>query len=407
MLALVADDEATNRILLKRLLTRWGYEVVVADNGRKALEILSQEGGPRLAVLDWLMPEVDGVDVCRMLSDRAEGHYIYTVLVTHKTETADLATALDAGADDFLRKPVDAVELRSRLGVAKRVLAYDARLAETTRLLRQYGQEMETLAEERAKQLVHADRMATLGMLAAGIAHEVNNPTTFISGNVQTIERFWKDVVRFIDPILQDLDEDTSRKLNFIMEEMPAAIAGIQNGVVRVAKIVRGLKDYARHERGERATTTLGDCVRRSVELCSFQLSKRSVAVRVEPGGEDIPVFVDAQQIEQVIVNLLVNAGDAMEDSNNPEVTMRIRSTEDRVLLEIRDNGPGIPQDFLERIWNPFFTTKPAGKGTGLGLPICKRIVEDHEGRLLVENLATGGACFTLDMPRHQAGGTT
>lgn len=399
MRALVADDEATNRIVLKRLMSRWGYDVVVADNGKKAWDILSEEDGPRLAVLDWLMPGFDGVDICRMLGERIDGPYIYTVLITHKTESEAMITALDSGADDFIRKPVDPMELKSRLGVARRVLAYDQRVEDTTRLLRQYGREMESLAEERAKQLVHADRMATLGMLSAGVAHEVNNPTTFISGNVQTIERFWEDASQALNPDDPLLDPALARKVRFIMNEMPSAIGGIQNGVARISKIVRGLKDYSRHDKGERKLCDPAGCIERALEIVRFQVEKQNVEVQVLV-QEDLPaVNVDSQQIEQVIINLVVNASHAIEKCANPVVQVSASARGGNVLIGVNDNGPGIPEDIVAQIWNPFFTTKSAGKGTGLGLSICKRIAEEHDGGLTVANGPEGGACFSLTVP--------
>lgn len=403
MRALIADDEATNRIVLKRLLTQWGYEVVVADNGKKAWEVLSGPEPPRLAVLDWLMPELDGVDICRMLSQRTEERYIYTVLVSHKSSMDEMASALDAGADDFIAKPVDPVELRSRLGVAKRMLAYDDRLAESSSLLKQYAMEMEQLAEERASQLVHADRMATLGMLSAGVAHEVNNPTTFISGNIQTIERFWRDLAPALDPDAEGLDPKLAAKMRFIKEEMPGAINGIHSGVKRIAKIVKGLKDYSRHKPGDRGTCDANECASKALDLVSFQTSKKvTVSLNL---AEDLPSFSgDGQQIEQVLVNLLVNASHALEDRDNPQIELWTLRQDDRVLLGVRDNGPGVPEDLIERIWNPFFTTKTAGKGTGLGLSICRRIAEDHGGQLTVRNLESGGAEFTLSIPAKAEG---
>ncbi|MDD9971093.1 MAG: response regulator [Myxococcales bacterium] len=399
MRALVADDEATNRILLKRLLGKWGYDVEVADNGTRAWEVLSGDDGPRLAVLDWQMPGLDGVDICRRLKGQRGDGYVYTVLVTHKAGKNDLSTGLDAGADDFIRKPVDPAELRSRLGVAKRVLAYDAKLADTNRLLHQYAAEMEALAEERAKQLVHADRMATLGVLSAGVAHEVNNPATFISGNAQTLERFCKDLIPLLDGQVEKLPAEDARKVRFILEEAPATIAGIQNGVARIAKIVSGLKAYARQERGERSLCALAECVQRATELCAFQLGKKSVLIESKV-DETLPqVRVDAQQIEQVLVNLIVNAADAMDGRD--DATIRISSVVegDMVVLIVQDNGPGIPETVMSKVFDPFFTTKAPGKGTGLGLSICRRIVDDHAGRLSAHNLAEGGARFRVALP--------
>ena len=404
MRALVADDEATNRIVLKRLLTRWGYEVVVAEDGQKAWDILSAPDAPRLAVLDWQMPGIDGVDICRMLSLRVDSSYVYTVLVSQKTTMQEMASALDAGADDFIRKPVDPVELRSRLGVAQRMLAYEERLHHSNQLLKEYGHAMEQLAEERANQLMHADRMATLVVMSAGMAHEINNPATFIAGNAKTLERFAQDLLPHLDPDDPKFEGDIAHKIRFIKAEMPRAIAGIQQGVQRVTRIVKGLRDYARQEKGERKPCDVGVCMRQAVELCQFQLRNSAVQVIVE-ALPDLPQFLgDAQQIEQVLINLVVNASHAVESVASPQVRMRASHVGDNLEISVHDNGPGIPEEFMGRIWDPFFTSKPAGKGTGLGLPICRRIAEAHGGSLAAENSSEGGACFTLSLPCYAEG---
>lgn len=400
MRALVADDEVTNRILLKRLMARWGYDVTVADNGTQAWEVLRGADAPKLAVLDWQMPGMDGVEICARLKRQPVSAYVYTVLVTHKAAKEDLATGLDAGADDFLRKPFDPEELRSRLGVARRVIEYDKKLEESRCLLETYAREMQVLAEERAEQLVHADRMATLGMLSAGVAHEINNPATFISGNAQTLNRFWEDVAPIVAAQKEDLPQDLAGKVAFILEEFPSALSGIQSGVSRITKIVKGLKTYARHEKPTHELCSASECIERSIELCGFQLANLGVNVDFRRELGDGTFLGDRQQIEQVLVNLLVNAADAMESSEGAEVKVWVENDGEQVALCVQDNGPGIPETILEKVFNPFFTTKAAGKGTGLGLSICSRIASDHRGTLSAENLAeSSGVRFRLSLP--------
>lgn len=399
MLALIADDEATNRILLRRLMLRWGYDVILAEDGSRAWELLNGDQAPRLAVLDWQMPGLDGLEICTRLKGEDSESYVYTVLVTHNTSDEALATGLDAGADDFIRKPFCAEELRSRLGVARRVLEYDAKLKESRSLLETYARDMESLAEDRAEQLVHADRMATLGMLSAGIAHEVNNPATFISGNAQTLQRFWRDIVPIVEGSRSELPDELAHKVAFILEEFPSALTGITNGVTRISKIVSGLKAYARHETQSRERCNVCDCVERARDLCVFPLRKAGVEVDVEVPTGGAHFRGDSQQIEQVLVNLFVNAADAMEGLPNPRIRLWVEVAEGTVAIRVQDCGPGIPEHIREKVFNPFFTTKPAGKGTGLGLSICSRIAGDHKGSLTVENPPGGGARFTLTLP--------
>ena len=257
---------------------------------------------------------------------------------------------------------------------------------------------MEELAELRAKQLLHADRMATLGLVSAGVAHEVNNPATFISGNVQTIKQFWGDVEWVLRERLEHTDGDEARKLVFVLEELPKALEGIHGGVKRIAKIVKGLKLYAGHQTSAKSVCAVGTCVERALDLCRYQLKKSTSIERDVP--DTLPaIFADSQQIEQVIINLVMNGVDAMEGSPNPTIRVTANGDDASITLYIEDNGPGIPDAVIEKIWDPFFTTKSASKGTGLGLAICKSIVEDHGGQLSVENKQEGGARFRVELP--------
>lgn len=394
MQALIADDETTTRLMLSRMMTKWGYEVVEADNGLTALEALQSDTGPYIAVLDWMMPGLDGIDICEKLRSDPKSRYVYTILITHRDQEDDLSLALRVGADDFVRKPVNPAELRSRLMVGARVATYDQRL-------RRYANDMEQLAESRAKQLAHADRMSTLGLLSAGVAHEINNPATFISGNLQTLRRFWKD----LEPMVQATmpTENAGRdKLEFISAETPRVLNGIRDGVERITKIVKSLKSYARQERGSKRQCDVKQCIDNAIEISRFQVKKRGLKIERSLPDVPLPVFADAQQLEQVFVNLMVNASDAMEGCASP--SLRIDASADAGLIKIgvEDRGPGIPAEILERIWQPFFTTKEAGKGTGLGLAICRDIIEEHEGRLLVDRSDKEGTRFVIELPTPQ-----
>ena len=390
MRVLIADDEPTARIIGERLIASFGYETVTAVNGAQALEILTSDDPPRLAVIDWEMPEMDGVEVCRKLHER-DAPLIYIILLTSRTTQQDMVEALEHGAHDFQTKPVDKVELRCRLQVGARLIAAEDKL-------HAYARNMETLANERAKQLVHADRMATLGTLSAGIAHEINNPTSFISGNIRMIEKFW-DVVL---PCMKEASKNGSlpqEKLDFVIEEFPKAVAGMHKGVTRIKSIVNGLKTYVRQGGDEKVPCNLADCVASALELCANSLKYHVTVEQVLE--DDLPViYANAQQIEQVLINLLTNAADSTESKGKGHIRITAARTDTGVNISIEDDGPGIPPDVIEKIWNPFFTTKAPGKGTGLGLSIIHGIIDNHDGTIEVENKESGGARFLITLPK-------
>jgi C4-dicarboxylate-specific signal transduction histidine kinase len=397
---LLAEDDAVTRALLARLAGQWGYDVVAVPDGDRALALLEDPSGPRLAVLDWHMPGCDGVEICRRLSRRGPGApYVHVILITSTLASEGLSEALDHGAHDFMTKPLVPHEFKSRLGVGQRVLTYNEELAAKNAELRRYTTQLEELAATRAKQLLHADRMATIGMLTSGVAHEVNNPTTFISGNAQTIRQFWQDVEPVVRRALPSSSGDELRKLEFVLEELPRALDGIQGGVKRIASIVRGLKTYSRQAKVEKQPCYLDQVIQSAMNLCTFDLNKRQVQVRFDIAASLPPVHGDSQQLEQVLINLAMNAAQAMED--RPERRLEIHAVQlgKSVRVSIDDTGPGVPANLRERIWQPFFTTKAAGEGTGLGLSICRDIVKEHDGELSLEPAPAGGARFVISLP--------
>jgi C4-dicarboxylate-specific signal transduction histidine kinase len=398
MKVLIAEDDLASRLVLKVNLQKWGHEVVEAQDGDQAWQLLQTEK-PKIAILDWMMPGVEGMELCRRIRANTEGDYIYVILLTAKGGNEDVVVGLDAGADDYITKPFDREIMRSRIAVGERIVRYETLLAEKNAQLQRYSCEMEKIAEERSKQLVHAERMATVGVLSAGIAHEINNPTAFISGNIQTLGRFCSD----LEPSLRKQMEENSEnrgKLEFILEEMPKTVEGIQKGVARISRIVNGLKSFCRKNKDSEKTAAcdLNTCIGQALELCHNAL-KYNVTVNKDI-AEDLPqIKADSQQIEQVLINLFVNAADAMKEKEQGIISIAAQCVDDSVTVKVSDNGQGIPDDKLNDIWQPFFTTKPPDKGTGLGLFTVQSIIENHEGQIKVENKSSGGAEFSFTLP--------
>ncbi len=398
MKVLLADDEPTTLLTLRHLVGQWGYEVLTAADGDRAWEILTRDTPPAMAVLDWMMPGLNGDEICRRLVGRNRQPFTYLILLTSKQEKNDKLSGLEAGAHDFLHKPVDADELRSRLSVGARIVAYEENIARKNELLRRYATEMEKLAAERARQLVHADRLASLGTLAAGVAHEINNPTAMISGNVQTMQKFWPYVDRALQAAPQ-ADPDEQHKRAFILRELPKLLGEMQMGVQRTALIVKSLNAYSRKESEEKKPCALNDMVQQALNLAKTTLRHGEVEVVLNLAQSMPPVLATAQQIEQVLINIFINAAQAMERSAAKKLIVSTIYMDERACVYIEDTGPGIPADILGKIWDPFFTTKEAGKGTGLGLSISQNIIAAHNGTIAVENRAQGGARFVLRLP--------
>lgn len=383
---LVADDELTSRLIATKLIAGFGYHVITADDGYQAWQALNKDDPPRLAVLDWMMPGYSGPELCRRLSTRDDRPFIYTILLTSRDDPTDLVDGLESGAFDFLTKPANAQELRLHL-------RNGSRLVEADDTIRAYAAKMDHIARERARQLVHADRLASLGSLSAGIAHEINNPVGFIAGNLQTLRLLWQDIAAALDG--QPLAPD---KRAFIDTEMPALLDGIAEGVTRVDSIVQGLKDYARRpDNDQRSLLNLNRCIDTALRLCHNTL-KHHIAITRE-GLEPLPaIYAHAQQIEQVLVNLINNAAQAIGPRAG-QIALSTDCVARQLRLIIDDDGPGCPIDVRPRIFDPFFTTKPVGQGTGLGLAVSASIMNDHDGSIAVASSPLGGARFILHFP--------
>ncbi|NCC50364.1 MAG: response regulator [Spartobacteria bacterium] len=393
---LIAEDDATSRILLTDMLEGAGHVVVATTNGEEAWRAMQEEDAPRLVLLDWMMPGLAGVDVCRRIRGHAFDRYVYVIMQTARGQEHDIAEGYDAGADDYLIKPLNYKELVFRIRAAERILDYDEQLA-------RYAGAMQSLAEEQARQLVHADRMATLGVLSAGVAHEINNPTAFIAGNIQTMRRVWDVVVAALRDSVQ---VEANPKLSFAVEEFPKMIAGIRNGVDRITRIVDGLKCFAARGGRNKEPFSIQDAITEALELCRNRL-KYSIEVNISLEESLAPVYGDKQQVEQVLVNLLVNAADAMKEMEHGQIYIDAERFDGMIQITVRDTGPGLPPDIADKVFNPFFSTKKVGEGTGLGLSISKGIIEEHNGTLMLLKTVEGAAFqFTLpcaeEAPAHE-----
>ncbi|MCF7934789.1 MAG: response regulator [Synergistales bacterium] len=399
MRVLIAEDDRISQRLLERLLEYWGYETLSVSDGESALQLIQQGSPPEIVLLDWMMPKLDGLTVCRRIRSGETVIPPYLILVTARGEAEDIVKGFEAGADDYVTKPFNREELLARIKVGQRMVELEASLAESNQSYADFARRMENLAEDRAKQLVHADRMSTIGILAAGIAHEINNPTTFISGNLQFLEDCWPTVRETLQQNTETEQDDTARhQREFILEEFPKVFQGIRKGTKRIRTIVQGLKTYSRDDYDVYEEVDVNELIEQALELCMNRL-KYSVNLEKDISANIPKIYGNLQQFEQVIVNFVLNAVDAIEDQG--EGTIRITTEHDSfgVSIWIDDSGPGISKKAKEDLFTPFFTTKEPGKGTGLGLSISKNIVEKYGGSIEVSNSPLGGARFGARFP--------
>lgn len=384
---LIVDDNKIVRKILAGMLIRDDYRVIEAFEAAEGLSLAKDEQ-PDLILLDVMMPGMDGFEtIQRLKSDQATAD-IPVIFLSAKVQTGDKVKGLEMGASDYLSKPVDQAELIARIRT-------HIKLKRQEEALREYAQNLEKMVEERTKQLIHSDRLANLGALAAGMVHEINNPATFISGNLQTMEIFWGKLVPYLKDHPRAKDDP---KIEYILKEYPAMIESVRKGADRITGIVAGLKTFSRKDTSHKGPTDVNECVEEALNLTHNRLK---YYVRVEKNLDpNLPrVWADSQQLIQVFVNLMVNASDAIgENQGRLRITGR-PTANGRVELSFADSGQGMSPEVKDKIFNPFFTTKPAGEGTGLGLSITHGIIRDHDGTIEVNSEPNRGTTFILTLP--------
>jgi len=273
----------------------------------------------------------------------------------------------------------------------------------------------EQLSQAQA-QLVQSEKMASIGQLAAGVAHEINNPIGYIYSNLGTLERYIADLFRMLsayeaaEAALQGRPEGARLAalrdeidLDYLKEDIPSLMSETREGAERVRKIVRDLKDFSHVDtRRECAWVDLHRGIESTLNIVNNEIKYRADVVR--DFGELPEVHCVPSELNQVFMNLLVNAAQAMDPNRRGTITIRTRAAGDEVTVEIADDGCGIPPDRLGRIFDPFFTTKPVGEGTGLGLSLSYGIVRKHGGHIEARSTPGSGTAFRLTLPVHGAG---
>ncbi|MFO1425958.1 MAG: ATP-binding protein [Steroidobacteraceae bacterium] len=252
----------------------------------------------------------------------------------------------------------------------------------------------ERLAETQA-QLLHSERMATVGQLAAGIAHEINNPVAFVSSNLRSLEGYCTTLGQLAPGLLPALPAAERTELEYILRDLPPLLTESLEGTRRITEIVHGLRRFARADSGAIGDTDVHEALESALRIARNEIAQRCELVR--DYGELPHIRACAGQLGQVFVNLVVNATQAIEGRGRITLTTRCRDGE--IAIAVGDTGGGIAPENLPRLFTPFFTTKEVGRGTGLGLSTCYAIVRRHGGRIEVASEPGRGSVFTVILP--------
>ncbi|GGY59840.1 hypothetical protein GCM10007071_02800 [Marinobacter zhanjiangensis] len=267
-------------------------------------------------------------------------------------------------------------------------------------------QELSARLQQANRQLHQSEKMAAIGQLAAGVAHEINNPVGYVYSNLQTLEHYLSDLFRLTDAVeradsLEDLHQiRKSIDYEFLRGDLEDLLAESREGIERVKTIIAAMKDFTHTEEEEFRYADLHRGIETTLNVVNNELKYRAQVVRDFGDLPEIRCIIS--QLNQVIMNLLVNAAHAIE--NTGTITIRTRHEGDHVTLEFEDTGKGIDPADLSRIFDPFFTTKPVGKGTGLGLSLSFNIIEKHHGQITAASTPGQGTLFRIRLPIEQPG---
>lgn len=416
---LIVDDSPTRRAYLQDLLAREGYAVTETSEPAEALRRVRSPGTTWDCVLvNLLSPSFDGIELCRQLNTYrglapVPGMDIpsFSIVGLGNEDGGDmLARAFAAGVDDIVPSTIEADVMRVRIrALVRRKLMQDenwrieAELRErelalararaeaaSAEALAKANRELEE-ANHRLKgtqaQLVQAAKMASLGELVAGIAHEINNPLAFIQAHQGTVARLLDEIAGKLPPEA-GLDRSLAKSRD--------RVSAMKLGLGRIQELVLNLRRFSRLDEGDFQTVNVPESIETVLALLGHKLGTRIDVRRHYTAVPDL--YCSPALLNQVVMNIVGNAADAIKGTGG--IDIETLSDETTYTIRISDTGPGIPLELRERIFEPFFTTKPVGSGTGLGLAIAYNVVQAHKGSITVDSSPAGGTSFTIEIPR-------
>ncbi|CBN58836.1 MULTISPECIES: sensor histidine kinase [Kamptonema] len=434
---LVVDDEVSLERLIKQRFRKSirdrELEFIFAHNGKEALEKLVEESPIAVILTDINMPEMDGLTLLEKLSELEGNLTLKTVVVSAYGDLQNIRTAMNRGAFDFLTKPIDFDDLEITIN---RTLEYVQKMKQNLKALHQAQ-----------AQLIQSEKMVSIGQLVAGVAHEINNPIGFISGNIDHIEIYIRELLNILElyqtelPSPSDVLQEKIEKveLDFVIEDLPKLVASMKEGTERIRNISTSLRTFSRSDTVQKVPFNIHEGIESTLMILMHRLkgNKHRPDIKVIKDYGELPlVECYPGQLNQVFMNIIANAIDAIEESNqgysyeeikaNSKVITiktelgnresqignddnrdeRARLLYPHAIIRISDNGLGMPESVRENIFNPFFTTKQVGVGTGLGLSISWSIVvEKHGGRIDCISNPENGSEFIIEIPIYSNSG--
>ena len=403
---LIVDDEESVRGLFAEYLSQ-NYSCAQAADAQEALNLLAREPFA-LVLTDIQMPGLGGIELLRKITELYADTAV--IIVSGIDRIQRVIDAIRVGASDYIVKPceLDVLALRVERALERRTLLRNARKYKQDLELRNVELARGKTAMERLQaQITQTEKMASLGQLAAGVAHELNNPAGFIYSNIDVLKEYVARLQRYLSAVNETaLPPAAAARLNEIKEQidydnivadLSLILTDCYIGAERIRDVVKNLRLFSRLDEADFKRVDLNEGIESTVRLLSLYYKDGRITL-CRDYGELPQVNCYAALLNQVWMNLLMNAAQAIGKVDG-EVRISTRSEGDRVVAIFSDTGGGIAPENVKRIFDPFFTTKPVGEGTGLGLSISHSIIQRHGGKIEVSSVFGKGTTFTISIP--------
>ena len=411
---LIVDDTLDNIRFLSKMLLERGYNVRKAISGTMAMTAVNAVL-PDLILLDINMPDMNGYEVCEKLKSDPKTRGVPIIFLSALDDVSDKVKAFQAGGVDYMSKPFQFEEVLARIENQLTIQRLQAQLQAKNTKLQTTVENLQTTQE----QLVQKEKAIAVGQLVAGVAHEINNPVSFIYSNLVPAREYIQDLLELIKLYQEEYPEPTPRirermdeiDLDFLDSDLQKLLESMQSGADRIRTIVLGLRLFSRLDEADIKAVNLHEGLDSTLMLLQHRLESEDNRpnIQILKDYGDLPrVTCHARRLNQVFLNLLNNAIDAIEQKmketpalSHPQIQIRTQAIgENRVAIAIVDNGKGIPEEERSRLFDPFHTTKPVGKGVGLGLSSSYQvIVEQHHGKLTYNSSPETGSEFVFEIP--------
>ncbi len=410
---LLVDDNPTNLAVLAQTLKNEGFSIRIETDGESAIEQLEDETEqPELILLDVQMPGIDGFETCRRIKANPQTQEIPIIFMTALADTNSKVKGLSLGAVDYITKPFEGEEVLARVRV-------HLQLRHLTKKLENWNEQLEKNVVERTAalqqaqvQLVQQEKFATIGQLVAGVAHEINNPIGCISSNIPPASEYLRDITQVIHLYQQHYPQPVAEieaaleelDIEFALKDFPNLLESMKVSSQRIEEISVSMRNFSRNDTNKLVSADIHTGINSTLMILRHRLK----AVGCHPEIKVIKQYSNLPEIQcypgllnQVFTNLLANAIDALEDVAAPTIHIYTEKTiADKITVRIADNGTGMSQEVRQKLFEPLFTTKPLGKGTGLGMAIARAIIEEtHQGKLSVSSELGKGTEFTIEIP--------